>query len=52
MGAEVLALHVRALPKSGGGTFVSPSWTIYEELKASYPEALKTLQAPNWPVQV
>ncbi|KAK3906362.1 hypothetical protein C8A05DRAFT_40786 [Staphylotrichum tortipilum] len=52
LGTEVLALHVRGLPKSGGDTFISSSWAIYEELKASNPETLKALQARDWPIQV
>ena len=52
MGTEVLALHVRSLPKSGGDTFISSSWAIYEELKVSHPETLKVLQTPDWPIQV
>lgn len=52
MGADVLALHVRSLAEAGGNTFVASSWTIYKELAASYPETLKTLCDPNWPIQV
>lgn len=52
MGTDVLALHVRSLAETGGNTFVSPSWSIYKELAASYPEALKDLCDPSWPIQV
>ncbi|KAG7289406.1 hypothetical protein NEMBOFW57_005777 [Staphylotrichum longicolle] len=52
MGTDVLALHVRSLAETGGSTFVSPSWSIYKELAASYPEALKDLCDPNWPIQL
>lgn len=52
MGADVLALHVRSLAETGGNTFVASSWTIYMELARSYPDALKTLSDPSWPIQV
>ncbi|KAL2152324.1 hypothetical protein VTH82DRAFT_5508 [Thermothelomyces myriococcoides] len=52
MGADVLALHVRSLPESGGNTFVASSWTIYKELAKSYPTVLKALCDANWPIQV
>ncbi|KAL2191637.1 Clavaminate synthase-like protein [Thermothelomyces heterothallicus CBS 203.75] len=52
MGADVLALHVRSLPKSGGSTFVASSWTIYRELAESYPTVLEALCDANWPIQV
>ncbi|KAL2162884.1 hypothetical protein VTH06DRAFT_6720 [Thermothelomyces fergusii] len=52
MGADVLALHVRSLPESGGSTFVASSWTIYRELAESYPTVLRALCDANWPIQV
>jgi hypothetical protein len=52
MGTNILALHVRSLAEKGGSTFVSSSWTIYKELVASYPEVLKALCEPGWPIQV
>jgi hypothetical protein len=52
MGTDILALHVRSLAETGGSTFVSSSWTIYKELVASYPEILKALCDPSWPIQV
>jgi len=52
MGTEVLALHVRCLPESGGDTFVASSWAIYKELVASYPKVLEALCDPSWPIQV
>jgi hypothetical protein len=52
MGADILALHARALAETGGNTFVASSWTIYKELAASYPAALETLRHANWPIQV
>lgn len=52
MGTDVLALHILALAETGGDTFVASSWTIYKELAASYPEVLKELRRPDWPIQV
>lgn len=52
MGAEILALHVRSLAEAGGHTFVASSWTIYRELATSYPEVLRALLDPRWPIQV
>jgi len=50
MGADVLALQVRSLAKEGGDTLVASSWTIYQELLESHPEAVKVLSEP-WRIQ-
>ncbi|KAK0636401.1 hypothetical protein B0T17DRAFT_503857 [Bombardia bombarda] len=52
MGADILALHVRALAQKGGATFVASSWTIYRELMMSHPEILTVLSKAEWPIQI
>jgi hypothetical protein len=52
MGTDVLALHVRSIAEAGGDTFVASAWTIYKELSVSYPDVLKELCQPSWPIQV
>ncbi|KAK4100171.1 Clavaminate synthase-like protein [Parathielavia hyrcaniae] len=52
MGTDLLALHIRSLAAAGGSTFVASSWTIYKELVVAYPEVLKALVEPSWPIQV
>ncbi|KAH8879554.1 Clavaminate synthase-like protein [Thozetella sp. PMI_491] len=52
MGATVLALHVRQLAQAGGNTYLAPAATIFEHIRAEYPEAAKTLMEPQWPVQI
>ncbi|KAK4157542.1 hypothetical protein C8A00DRAFT_11610 [Chaetomidium leptoderma] len=52
MGTDILALHIRSLAETGGNTFVASSSNIYNELVTSYPEALKALCDPSWPIQV
>lgn len=52
MGTEILALHVRECAEYGGHTCLSSGWTVYNELSTCHPEELRTLMAPNWPIQV
>lgn len=52
MSVDILALHVRALAKHGGATFLASSWTIYQELEATHPDIIKILSEPTWPLQL
>lgn len=52
MGAEILTLQYRQLAKVGGATSVASATTILQELSATHPDVVRTLQAPTWPVQL
>lgn len=52
MGAEILTLQYRQVAASGGATSVASATTIFEELSTQNPSVLRTLMAPNWPVQL
>lgn len=52
MGCDILALQVRHSAQRGGFTYLSSSWTAFNQLLTEEPEVAKTLLAPNWPVQM
>lgn len=51
MGADILALQVRGKAAQGGGTFVAPAWSMFNDL-VSDPTHLETLLDSNWPIQI
>jgi hypothetical protein len=52
MGCEILSLQVRDSANKGGYTYLSSSWTVFNDLLNRKPEVVKTLLTPNWPVQL
>lgn len=52
MGCDVLSLQVRDSANKGGYTYLSSAWTVFNDLLNREPEVIKTLLAPNWPVQL
>ncbi|KAF4968711.1 hypothetical protein FSARC_3928 [Fusarium sarcochroum] len=52
MGCDILSLQVRDSANKGGYTYLSSVWTIFNDLLDREPEVVKTLLAPNWPVQL
>jgi hypothetical protein len=52
MGADILALHVRACAEKRGDTYVASAGKIYCELVAHRPDVIETLSRPDWPIQM
>ncbi|KAF5018827.1 hypothetical protein F66182_9190 [Fusarium sp. NRRL 66182] len=52
MGCDILSLQVRDSANKGGYTYLSSAWTVFNDLLDREPEVVKTLLAPNWPVQL
>ncbi|KAF4978428.1 hypothetical protein FZEAL_5192 [Fusarium zealandicum] len=52
MGCDILSLQVRHSAEKGGYTYLSSAWTVFNDLLSREPEVVKTLLAPNWPVQL
>ena len=52
MGCDILSLQVRHSAHEGGYTYLSSAWTVFNDLLNREPEAVKTLLAPDWPVQM
>ncbi|KAF7563594.1 hypothetical protein G7046_g508 [Stylonectria norvegica] len=52
MGCDLLSLQVRHSAQEGGYTYLSSAWTVFNDLVNREPEVVKTLLAPNWPVQL
>lgn len=52
MGCDILSLQVRHSAPEGGYTYLSSAWTVFNDLLHREPEVIKTLLAPNWPIQV
>ncbi|KAJ3525618.1 hypothetical protein NM208_g11563 [Fusarium decemcellulare] len=52
MGCDILSLQVRNSAEKGGYTYLSSAWTVFNDLLHNEPEVVKTLLAPNWPVQL
>lgn len=52
MGCDILSLQVRHSAKNGGYTYLSSAWAVFNDLLSTEPEVVKTLLAPNWPVQL
>ncbi|KAM5353110.1 hypothetical protein ACJ41O_003260 [Fusarium nematophilum] len=52
MGCDILSLQVRHSADKGGYTYLSSAWTVFNDLLNREPEVIKTLLAPNWPVQL
>ncbi|CAM1502688.1 Fc.00g074640.m01.CDS01 [Cosmosporella sp. VM-42] len=52
MGCDILSLQVRHSAYEGGYTYLSSAWTVFNDLLNREPEVVRTLMAPNWPVQI
>ena len=52
MGCDIMGLQVRSSAYSGGNTYLSSAWKVFNELLHFEPEVLQTLLTPDWPVQV
>lgn len=52
MGCDILSLQVRNIADKGGYTYLSSAWWVFNDLLNREPEVVKTLLAPNWPVQL
>ncbi|KJZ77238.1 hypothetical protein HIM_03559 [Hirsutella minnesotensis 3608] len=52
MGCDILALQVRQSALTGGFTYLSSGWTVFNHLAREEPEVLRVLLTPNWPVQI
>ncbi|PFH61073.1 hypothetical protein XA68_18281 [Ophiocordyceps unilateralis] len=52
MGCDILALQVRQSAESGGCTYLSSAWAVFNQLLRQEPDLAKVLLTPNWPVQI
>ncbi|KAH7152810.1 hypothetical protein EDB81DRAFT_648748 [Dactylonectria macrodidyma] len=52
MGCDILSLQVRDCAVTGGYTYLSSTWSVFNDLLNREPEVVKTLLTPNWPVQI
>ncbi|RCI16087.1 hypothetical protein L249_1836 [Ophiocordyceps polyrhachis-furcata BCC 54312] len=52
MGCDILALHARQSAISGGCTFLSSAWKVFNHLIRQEPDTAATLLASDWPVQI
>lgn len=52
MGCDILSLQVRNIADKGGYTYLSSAWWVFNDLLNREPEVVRTLLAPNWPVQL
>ncbi|PNY29040.1 Uncharacterized protein TCAP_01040 [Tolypocladium capitatum] len=52
MGCDILALQVRHSAHSGGYTYLSSAWTLFNTLVREEPEVAVSLLTSNWPVQI
>ncbi|POR31577.1 Uncharacterized protein TPAR_08235 [Tolypocladium paradoxum] len=52
MGCDILALQVRHSAHSGGHTYLSSAWAVFNALVREESEVARSLLTPNWPVQI
>ncbi|KND89360.1 hypothetical protein TOPH_05967 [Tolypocladium ophioglossoides CBS 100239] len=52
MGCDLLALQVRRSAHSGGSTYLSSVWAVFNTLVREEPEVARSLLTPDWPVQI
>ncbi|KAK5658455.1 hypothetical protein OQA88_1844 [Cercophora sp. LCS_1] len=45
---DILALQTRSCAAKGGSNLLASSWTVYNELKATYPKFCDLLAEPKW----